>query len=57
MFLVFGHNRVWFLDRGLPRWCVSGDHVESNTRRDAFLKDIAAIEVTEKVFQGQTVYS
>ncbi|KAE8679215.1 Thiosulfate/3-mercaptopyruvate sulfurtransferase 1 [Hibiscus syriacus] len=52
MFRAFGHERVWVLDGGLPRWRASGYNVESSASSDAILK---ASEAIEKVYQGQTV--
>lgn len=55
MFRVFGHDRVWVLDGGLPRWRASGFDVESSASGDAILKASAASEAIEKVYQGQRV--
>ncbi|KAL3508252.1 hypothetical protein ACH5RR_027653 [Cinchona calisaya] len=55
MFQVFGHDRVWVLDGGLPRWRASGFDVESSASSDAILKASAASEAIEKVYQGQRV--
>lgn len=55
MFRVFGHERVWVLDGGLPRWRASGFDVESSASGDAILKASAASEAIEKVYQGQAV--
>ncbi|KAK7311104.1 hypothetical protein RJT34_09011 [Clitoria ternatea] len=55
MFRVFGHDRVWVLDGGLPRWRASGYDVESSASSDAILKASAASEAIEKLYQGQTV--
>ncbi|KAG6767153.1 hypothetical protein POTOM_028332 [Populus tomentosa] len=55
MFRVFGHEKVWVLDGGLPRWRASGYDVESSASGDAILKASAASEAIEKVYQGQTV--
>ncbi|GKV29400.1 hypothetical protein SLEP1_g38332 [Rubroshorea leprosula] len=55
MFRVFGHDRVWVLDGGLPRWRASGYDVESSASGDAILKASAASEAIEKVYQGQAV--
>uniref|UniRef100_A0A6N2MED7 Sulfurtransferase n=1 Tax=Salix viminalis TaxID=40686 RepID=A0A6N2MED7_SALVM len=55
MFQVFGHEKVWVLDGGLPRWRASGYDVESSASSDAILKVSAASEAIEKVYQGQTV--
>ena len=57
MFRVFGHDRVWVLDGGLPRWRASGYDVESSASGDAILKASAASEAIEKVYQGQAVSS
>ncbi|KAI3414912.1 uncharacterized protein J3R85_015715 [Psidium guajava] len=55
MFRVFGHERVWVLDGGLPRWRALGYDVESSASSDAILKASAASEAIEKVYQGQAV--
>ncbi|KAA8527190.1 hypothetical protein F0562_008581 [Nyssa sinensis] len=55
MFRVFGHDRIWVLDGGLPRWRASGFDVESSASSDAILKASAASEAIEKVCQGQAV--
>lgn len=55
MFRVFGHEKVWVLDGGLPRWRASGYDVESSASNDAILKANAASEVVEKIYQGQPV--
>ncbi|KAL8237696.1 hypothetical protein R6Q59_018777 [Mikania micrantha] len=55
MFRVFGHDRVWVLDGGLPRWRASGFDVESSASGDAILKASAASEAIEKVYHGQPV--
>ncbi|KAF5730832.1 thiosulfate/3-mercaptopyruvate sulfurtransferase 1 mitochondrial isoform X1 [Tripterygium wilfordii] len=53
MFRVFGHDRVWVLDGGLPRWRASGYDVESSASSDAILKASAASEAIEKAYKGQ----
>ncbi|XP_020576655.1 thiosulfate/3-mercaptopyruvate sulfurtransferase 1, mitochondrial-like isoform X2 [Phalaenopsis equestris] len=55
MFRVFGHDKVWVLDGGLPLWRASGFDVESSGSGDAVLKARAAIEAIEKVYQQQSV--
>ncbi|XP_010243916.1 PREDICTED: thiosulfate/3-mercaptopyruvate sulfurtransferase 1, mitochondrial-like [Nelumbo nucifera] len=55
MFRVFGHDRVWVLDGGLPQWRASGYDVESSASGDAILKASAAREAIEKVYQGKMV--
>ncbi|XP_057957402.1 thiosulfate/3-mercaptopyruvate sulfurtransferase 1, mitochondrial [Malania oleifera] len=55
MFRVFGHDRVWVLDGGLPRWRASGFDVESSASSDAILKASAASEAIEKVYSGQAI--
>ncbi|KAL7142948.1 hypothetical protein ABFS83_08G158700 [Erythranthe nasuta] len=55
MFRVFGHQRIWVLDGGLPRWRASGFDVESSASSDAILKASAASEAIEKVYKGQRV--
>uniref|UniRef100_M4CW06 Rhodanese domain-containing protein n=1 Tax=Brassica campestris TaxID=3711 RepID=M4CW06_BRACM len=46
MFRVLGHEKVWVLDGGLPRWRAPGD---------AILKASAASEAIEKIYQGHSV--
>lgn len=55
MFRVFGHDKVWVLDGGLPQWRASGFDVESSASGDAILKASAAREAVEKVYHGQLV--
>lgn len=55
MFRVFGHDKVWVLDGGLPQWRASGYDVESSASSDAILKASAAGEAIEKVYRGQPV--
>ncbi|XP_075513819.1 thiosulfate/3-mercaptopyruvate sulfurtransferase 1, mitochondrial-like isoform X3 [Primulina tabacum] len=55
MFRVFGHERIWVLDGGLPRWRALGFDVESSASSDAILKASAASEAIAKVYQGQRV--
>ncbi|WZZ05635.1 hypothetical protein YC2023_091556 [Brassica napus] len=55
MFRVFGHDKVWVLDGGLPRWRASGYDVESSASGDAILKASAASEAIEKIYQGHSV--
>ncbi|KFK42300.1 hypothetical protein AALP_AA2G238100 [Arabis alpina] len=55
MFRTFGHDKVWVLDGGLPRWRASGYDVESSASGDAILKASAASEAIEKIYQGQVV--
>ncbi|CAH2037357.1 unnamed protein product [Thlaspi arvense] len=56
MFRIFGHDKVWVLDGGLPRWRASGYEVESASS-DAILKSSAASEAVEKIYQGKTISS
>ncbi|KAK4753107.1 hypothetical protein SAY87_021905 [Trapa incisa] len=55
MFRVFGHERIWVLDGGLPRWRALGYDVESSASSDAILKASAASEAIENVYQGHAV--
>lgn len=57
MFRVFGHDKIWVLDGGLPKWRALGYDVESSASGDAILKASAAIEAIEKVYQGHKVSS
>ncbi|KAG2265191.1 hypothetical protein Bca52824_072270 [Brassica carinata] len=54
MFRVFGHESVWVLDGGLPKWRASGYEVESSAY--AILKSNVASEAAEKVYQGQPLF-
>ncbi|KAK8941697.1 hypothetical protein KSP40_PGU014625 [Platanthera guangdongensis] len=55
MFRVFGHDKVWVLDGGLPHWRASGFDVESIASGDAILKSNAAVEAVEKVYKQKPV--
>jgi hypothetical protein len=55
MFRVFGHNKVWVLDGGLPQWRASGFDLGSNSNDDAILKSKAANTAVETVYNGQMV--
>ncbi|XP_028549722.1 thiosulfate/3-mercaptopyruvate sulfurtransferase 1, mitochondrial-like isoform X1 [Dendrobium catenatum] len=55
MFRVFGHDKVWVLDGGLPLWRASEFDVESSASGDEVLKANAAIEAVEKVYGHQFV--
>lgn len=53
MFRVFGHDNVWVLDGGFPRWCALGFDHETILPEDAISKSHAASESTKKVYRGQ----
>lgn len=53
MFRVFGHNKVWVLDGGLPQWRASGFDLGSNSNDDVILKSKAANTAVETVYNGQ----
>lgn len=55
MFRVFGHDKVWVLDGGLPQWRTSGYEVESSASGDAILKASLASDAVEKIYHGQLV--
>ncbi|KAI4365999.1 hypothetical protein MLD38_021929 [Melastoma candidum] len=55
MFRAFGHDRIWVLDGGLPRWRASGYDVESSASSDGILKASAATEAIEKAYHGHDV--
>ncbi|XP_054812431.1 thiosulfate/3-mercaptopyruvate sulfurtransferase 1, mitochondrial-like isoform X2 [Prosopis cineraria] len=55
MFQVFGHDKVWVLDGGLPRWRALGYDIETTAPCDAILKSSTATLAVEKVYQGQSV--
>ena len=54
---MFGHERIWVLDGGLPAWRALGYNVESSASNDAILKASTAIEATKRVYKGQSVSS
>lgn len=54
MFRIFGHDKIWVLDGGFPRWIDSGFAVESASQ-DAITKINSAYEVVEKVYKGAMV--
>jgi thiosulfate/3-mercaptopyruvate sulfurtransferase len=53
MFRVYGHNKIWVLDGGLPQWRTSGFVLESSTPGDAVQKTKAANSVVERIYNGQ----
>lgn len=59
MFRVFGHDKIWVLDGGMPRWHASGFEVESSASSgaasNALLQASAAIEAIERAYRGQPV--
>ncbi|KAL6643799.1 hypothetical protein ACP70R_018565 [Stipagrostis hirtigluma subsp. patula] len=55
MFRVFGHDKVWVLDGGLPQWRAAGYDVESSASSDAILNASAAREAIDDVYQGKSV--
>ncbi|GER33868.1 thiosulfate sulfurtransferase [Striga asiatica] len=55
MFRVFGHDRIWVLDGGLPKWQASGYDAELSTSSDNILKAIAASGAVQRVCQGERV--
>lgn len=55
MFRVFGHNKVWVLDGGLPQWRASGFDLGSANSDDAVLKSKAANKAVERVYNGELV--
>lgn len=55
MFRVFGHENVWVLDGGMPKWRDLKFDVESSASNDAILKASLAHEAIEKVYKGEMV--
>lgn len=55
MFRVFGHNKVWVLDGGLPQWRASGFDLGSASSDDAVLKSKAANKAVERVYNRELV--
>lgn len=55
MFRVFGHNKVWVLDGGLPQWCKSGYEVESTSSKVAISRATSVSKAIENVYHGQLV--
>ncbi|XP_071723277.1 thiosulfate/3-mercaptopyruvate sulfurtransferase 2-like [Rutidosis leptorrhynchoides] len=54
MFRAFGHDRVWVLDGGLPKWRATGFDIEPASD-DSISKASAATEAVDKVYRGQAV--
>ncbi|CAN6271541.1 unnamed protein product, partial [Urochloa humidicola] len=52
MFRVFGHNKVWVLDGGLPQWRASEFDLGSASP-DAILKSKTANKVVERVYSSE----
>ena len=55
MFRVFGHDKVWVLDGGLPRWHASGFDVESSASSDAVMRVNAVNKAVQEVYHGLAV--
>lgn len=55
MFRVFGHENVWVLDGGMPKWRDLTFDVESSASNDAIVKASLAHEAIEKVYKGELV--
>lgn len=55
MFRIFGHERIWVLDGGLPKWRASGFDVEACESSDAILKTGASSDAVEKVYKGNEI--
>ncbi|KAF8691153.1 hypothetical protein HU200_040265 [Digitaria exilis] len=55
MFRVFGHNKVWVLDGGLPQWRAAGFDLGSASSDDAVLKSKAANKAVERVYNRELV--
>ncbi|KAJ8493314.1 hypothetical protein OPV22_015035 [Ensete ventricosum] len=55
MFRVFGHNKVWVLDGGLPQWCKSGYEVESTLSQVAISRATSVGEAIKNIYRGQLV--
>jgi len=53
MFRVFGHNKVWVLDGGLPQWRASGFDLGSANPDDAVVKSKTANKAVERVYNGE----
>lgn len=53
MFRVFGHEKVWILDGGLPNWKASGFSVTSEGPQLVRGEDAAA--AVQKVYSGKEV--
>jgi thiosulfate/3-mercaptopyruvate sulfurtransferase len=54
MFRVFGHNKVWVLDGGLPQWRASGFDL-GIASPDAVRKSKAASKAAERVYNSEPV--
>jgi thiosulfate/3-mercaptopyruvate sulfurtransferase len=53
MFRVFGHEKVWILDGGLPNWKASGFPVKSEGPQ--LLRGEEAVAAVQKVYSGKEV--
>ena len=53
MFRVFGHEKVWLLDGGLPNWKASGFPVISEGPQ--LLRGEDAVAAVQKVYSGKEV--
>lgn len=53
MFRVFGHEKVWILDGGLPNWKASGFPVKSEGPQ--LLRGEEAVAAVQKVYSGNEV--
>ncbi|KAJ3679335.1 hypothetical protein LUZ60_017346 [Juncus effusus] len=55
-FRVFGHDNIWVLDGGFPKWKDSGFELESSTdSSDSVSKSKAAIEAINLHYKGNSV--
>ena len=55
MFRVFGHENVFVLNGGLPKWLSLGFLMETNTSKEILERIENASKAVKKVYQGEEV--
>lgn len=51
MFQIFGHDKIWVIDGGFPRWRALGFNVESASK-DVSLNINGPNDAVKRVYQG-----
>ncbi|KAG6528641.1 hypothetical protein ZIOFF_010825 [Zingiber officinale] len=54
-FRIFGHNKVWVLNGGLPHWLKAGYEVEATTPENVTLRATAVRKAIKSIYHGQYV--
>ncbi|KAL2635421.1 hypothetical protein R1flu_006900 [Riccia fluitans] len=55
MFRVFGHDKVWVLDGGLPKWRAKNYPVESSVSQDVLARIESASSSVKKIYSQEEV--